>query len=119
MTVYHHIRQGLNHAPLHIERRLIRELITFRVLNFWTKHVDFKKVVDKAWNEGISMGNPFNVVYSKMKRIKKTVAQWIRRVFGDIIYKVATLEDVIKMAKIEWRYPFVKNRKHLIRQRQN
>ncbi|KAG5631919.1 hypothetical protein H5410_003636 [Solanum commersonii] len=47
IKVHHLIRQGLDHTPLHVKCNSDQEPVSmpFKFLNFWTKHVEFKKEV--------------------------------------------------------------------------
>ncbi|KAG5624598.1 hypothetical protein H5410_009816 [Solanum commersonii] len=48
--VHHLIRQGSDHAPLHVVYHSEQDPIIrpFKFLNFWTNHADFKRVVKKS-----------------------------------------------------------------------
>ncbi|KAG5620134.1 hypothetical protein H5410_005352 [Solanum commersonii] len=51
--VHHLIREGSDHAPLHVRCNNVQEQIRkpFRFLNFWFKHKDFVKVVGESWKK--------------------------------------------------------------------
>jgi len=76
IEVQHLIRQGSDHAPLHVVCNTSQEHVIkpFRFLNFWTKHENFKKLIADVWQEGEITGNPFTVVHSKMKKSKNGVS---------------------------------------------
>uniref|UniRef100_A0A0V0ICB6 Putative ovule protein n=1 Tax=Solanum chacoense TaxID=4108 RepID=A0A0V0ICB6_SOLCH len=61
--VQHLIREGFDHAPLHVLCRSMNVPAKkpFRFLNFWTKHYNFKGVVEKVWGENI-IGSPFSCI---------------------------------------------------------
>ncbi|KAH0760910.1 hypothetical protein KY290_016983 [Solanum tuberosum] len=48
--VQHLIRQGSDHAPLHMSCNTEEVPITkpFKFLNFWSKHQQFKKIVEDS-----------------------------------------------------------------------
>ncbi|KAH0698683.1 hypothetical protein KY284_012898 [Solanum tuberosum] len=51
--VHHLIREGSDHAPLHVRCNNVQEHIRkpLRFLNFWVKHKDFVKVVGESWKK--------------------------------------------------------------------
>ncbi|XP_049399723.1 uncharacterized protein LOC125863750 [Solanum stenotomum] len=101
--VHHLIRQGSDHALLHVIGNSLQEIVTkpLKFLNFWTKQSEFKKVVEDNWNGEEINGNPFKMIHSKIKRIKSISTQWSRRTFGDIFQRIATLDDTIKVMEIQ------------------
>ncbi|XP_016457905.2 uncharacterized protein LOC107781683 [Nicotiana tabacum] len=46
---------------------------SFRFLNFWTKHKDFKDVVKENWNADFS-ANPFCIFNYKLKKLKQALS---------------------------------------------
>jgi len=72
----------------------------FKFLNFWTKHVDFKKIVEKNWRNQVE-GSPFTILHTKMRRLKTVLTQWSKETFGKFFQKIATLEDVIKGKEVQ------------------
>ncbi|KAG5609469.1 hypothetical protein H5410_020750, partial [Solanum commersonii] len=67
--VTHLIRQGSDHAPLHVKFNAQNSHIAkpFKLINFWTKHSEFHKLVEESWqNECI--GTPIKVLQTKLKR---------------------------------------------------
>ncbi|WMV47208.1 hypothetical protein MTR67_040593, partial [Solanum verrucosum] len=70
--VHHLIRQGSDHAHLHVICNTSHEHVIkpFRFLNFWTKHESFKSIITDVWKEDKINDRPFMLVYSKMKRVK-------------------------------------------------
>ncbi|WMV59326.1 hypothetical protein MTR67_052711 [Solanum verrucosum] len=100
--VHHLIRQGSDHALLHVICNDSREHVVkqFRFLNFWAKHNDFMKVVEESWAEEIK-GSPFFIVHSKLKKLKKVLSQWSKSTFGDFFQKIATLEDLVKAKEVQ------------------
>ncbi|KAH0679259.1 hypothetical protein KY284_020344 [Solanum tuberosum] len=60
--VLHLVRQGSDHAPLHVSCNSDEEIITrpFKFLNIWTKHPNFKKIIEESWNVEF-VGCPFMV----------------------------------------------------------
>lgn len=53
----------------------------FRFLNFWTKHKSFQEVVKASWGED-TVGSPFYIVQTKMKRIKSALSTRSKATFG-------------------------------------
>ncbi|XP_049370570.1 uncharacterized protein LOC125835476 [Solanum verrucosum] len=100
--VQHLIREGSDHAPLHVTCSTGQEQIykLFRFLNFLTKHHSFQKIVEDVWKMEAT-GSPLTVVQTKMKRVKLALVQWSRTTFGNIFQQVATLEDLIRAKKVQ------------------
>ncbi|WMV24639.1 hypothetical protein MTR67_018024 [Solanum verrucosum] len=98
--VHHLIRQGSDHAPLHLICKSAEEIMVkpFRFLNFWRKHKNFKKIVAENWIVEFA-GNPFIEFHAKMKKVKKALTGWSKEAFGNIFQQIATMEDVIKVKK--------------------
>ncbi|KAH0638863.1 hypothetical protein KY285_035449 [Solanum tuberosum] len=95
---HHLIRQGSDHAPLHVICNTIQDQASklFRFLNFWTKHKDFSGLVEEVWCENVT-GSPFSIVQTKLKRLKAVLSKWSRTTFGNIFQQIATLEDVVRV----------------------
>ncbi|KAH0695122.1 hypothetical protein KY290_021422 [Solanum tuberosum] len=100
--VHHLVRQGSDHAPLHVVYNTIEQPIIkpFRFLNFWTKHKGFKEVVQQHWKSD-RHGSPFIMFQDKLKNTKKAFARWSKETFGDVFQRIATLEDVIKVKELK------------------
>ncbi|KAG5632942.1 hypothetical protein H5410_004659 [Solanum commersonii] len=100
--VQHLIREGSDHAPLHVTCSTGQEQIykPFRFLNFWTKHHSLQKIVEDVWKMEAT-GSPFTVVQTKIKRVKLALVQWSRTTFGNIFQHVATLEDLIRAKEVQ------------------
>ncbi|XP_075079855.1 uncharacterized protein LOC142165134 [Nicotiana tabacum] len=115
LEVEHLIKYGLDHAPLllscNIDTVQVKKL--FKFLNFWAKHETFLDVVKENWvTDG--MGNPFILFQNKLKKVKATLTVWSKETFGDIFKKIASLEDVIKVHKVEFELnPTIQNRAKL------
>ncbi|KAK4710274.1 hypothetical protein R3W88_004787 [Solanum pinnatisectum] len=113
--VQHLIRRGSNHVPLHVtcnteEEPMVRP---FKFLNFWTKHPQFKKLIEDNWKVDFA-GSPFLVFQAKIKQCKGALSKWSKEVFGDIFRKIATLEDVIKAMEAQFEVqPSKENRASL------
>ncbi|KAG5629570.1 hypothetical protein H5410_001287 [Solanum commersonii] len=84
-AVQHLVRQGSDHAPLHLVCNSEEELVVkpFKFLNFWTKYLDFKKVIEENWKIDF-VGNPFIAFQTKIKKVKGALAIWSKATFGNI-----------------------------------
>jgi len=73
--VTHMLRQGSDHAPLLVKCNTDSEPVIkpFKFLNFWTKHKEFKKIVEDNWKIDF-VGSPFTEVHAKMKKVKVALA---------------------------------------------
>ncbi|XP_047267639.1 uncharacterized protein LOC124898061 [Capsicum annuum] len=61
------------------------------------------------WNERIK-----EEFHAKIKRVKKVLSEWSRLTFGNIFQNIATLEDVIKVKKVQFEIqPLADNRTHI------
>ncbi|KAH0712342.1 hypothetical protein KY289_008301 [Solanum tuberosum] len=100
--VHHLIRQGSDHAPLHMICNSEEEILVkpFRFLNFWRHHKNFKKIVEENWKIDF-VGNPFIEFQAKMKKVKRALAGWSKEVFGNFFQQIATIEDVIKVKEAQ------------------
>ncbi|XP_059295509.1 uncharacterized protein LOC132048840 [Lycium ferocissimum] len=100
--VAHLIRNGSDHAPLHIVCDSNEEVIIkpFRFLNFLTKHHSFMEIVKDNWEIEFA-ANPFVELQEKMKKVKKALASWSKETYGNIFQQIATLEDVIKVKELQ------------------
>ncbi|XP_070048900.1 uncharacterized protein [Nicotiana tomentosiformis] len=113
--VEHLIKYGSDHAPLllscNIDTMQVKKPFTF--LNFWAKYESFLNVIKQNWVTD-TMGNPFNMFQSKLKKVKSALAAWRKETFGDIFKQIAALEDIIKVHEIEFELnPTVQNREKL------
>ncbi|KAH0714422.1 hypothetical protein KY284_007327 [Solanum tuberosum] len=72
--VHHLIRQGSDHAPLHMICNSEEEITVkpFRFLNFWRHHKNFKKIVEENWKMDF-VGNPFIEFQAKIKKVKRAL----------------------------------------------
>ncbi|XP_049390321.1 uncharacterized protein LOC125854782 [Solanum stenotomum] len=102
----HLLRQGSDHAPLLVKCNTNSEpmIKPFKFLNFWTKHKDFKKIVEDNWKIDF-VGSSFTEVQTKMKKVKAALTEWSKNEYGNIFHEIATLEDIIqtKEAQLEVR----------------
>ncbi|XP_070022637.1 uncharacterized protein [Nicotiana sylvestris] len=66
----------------------------FKFLDLWSKHENFKKVVQEVWKEPVD-GNAMWKLYQKLKRTCQKLSTWSREVFGDIYEERKRLEKHI------------------------
>ncbi|KAH0757746.1 hypothetical protein KY290_021239 [Solanum tuberosum] len=110
--VHHLIRQGSNHAPLHLSCNSYEVPIIkpFRFMNFWSRHQQFKKIVEDSWKIDF-VGNPFLEFHAKLKNVKKALSAWSKEVFGNVFQQIAMLEDIIKVREAQLQiHPSADNR---------
>jgi len=100
--VQHLIRQGSDHAPLHLTCKSEEESIIrpFKFLNFWTKHPKFKTIVEENWKVDFK-GSPFLEFQAKVKKVKQALTCWSKETFGDIFQQVQRLEEEIRMKEMQ------------------
>ncbi|KAH0768990.1 hypothetical protein KY290_012971 [Solanum tuberosum] len=100
--VHHLIRRGSDHAHLHVICNYEEEPTTrrFKFLNFWTKHHNFKQLIEENWKIDF-VGRSFLVFQSKIKKVKGVLAKWSKELFGNIFQQIAILEDVIKVKEAQ------------------
>lgn len=100
-NVQHMLRQGSYHAPLLVQCSTKEvNIITFKFLNFWTKHPQYHNIVREAWKIDF-VGDPFSEFQAKMKKVKKALVEWSIHTFGNIFEKIANLEDMIRVKEIQ------------------
>ncbi|KAH0776264.1 hypothetical protein KY290_007675 [Solanum tuberosum] len=70
--VQHLVRQGSHYAPFYLICRSDEEpaVQPFKFLNLWTKHPDFKKIIEENWKIDF-VGTPFTEFQAKIKKDKK------------------------------------------------
>lgn len=92
------IRQGSDHTFLLVQCNTEEEKVVkpFKVLNFWVKHPQFQQVVQEAWKIDF-VGNPFTEFHAKLKYVKRALAVWRKKAYGNFFERVATLEDIISV----------------------
>ncbi|KAH0712322.1 hypothetical protein KY289_008281 [Solanum tuberosum] len=113
--VHHLIRQGSDHAPLHMICKTLQGNIIkpSRFLNFWTKHKKFKEVVQNQWASSV-MGSPFFVVHQKLRNLKRALSQWSKETYGNIFEKIAAPKDIFKVKEQQMEVrPTNQNKKEL------
>ncbi|WMV24107.1 hypothetical protein MTR67_017492 [Solanum verrucosum] len=71
----------------------------FKFLNFWTTHHQFLDIVREAWQIDF-VGDPFSEFQAKMKKVKKALAEWSKKTYGNIFERLATLEELIRVKEI-------------------
>lgn len=67
---------------------------SFRFQNFWCTHQGFEEVVMENLKADF-VGEPFLVLYAKLKRVKKALMAWNKERVDNIFIHKATLEDII------------------------
>lgn len=115
--VHHLIRRGSDHAPLHVVCIANGDKIikSSKLLNFWIKHLNFKKVMKDSLEERVE-GLPFTILNQKLKRLKGVLVQWSRDTFRNVFRKIATLENIIKEKEVQVELsPSAENRIELSR----
>lgn len=95
-TVQHLARVSSDHVPLLITLKSSDNWGSkyFKFLEFWTKHENFKKVVQEVWEEPVE-GNAMWKLHQKLKRTCQKLSKWSREVFGDIYEEPNRLEKHI------------------------
>lgn len=114
IEVKHLVRSGSDHSPLLISMNTNDANITrsFKFLNFWLKEESFMEVVRASWSADFE-GDPFIVFHHKLKKLKR-LSQWSRETFGDIFQEIATLEDLVRVAELQFEiYPTGGNKEKL------
>ncbi|XP_009592356.1 uncharacterized protein [Nicotiana tomentosiformis] len=115
LEVVHLIKYGSDHAPLLLSCNIdiVQIKKPFKFLNFRTKHESFMNPVKEYW-EADTIGNPFIIFQSKLKKVKSALVAWSKETFRDIFKQIAALEDVIKVHEIMFELnPTVQNRAKL------
>ncbi|KAL4379687.1 hypothetical protein GQ457_02G039520 [Hibiscus cannabinus] len=71
----------------------------FKIFNFWAEHPEFLNIVEESWKEFVP-GNPKQVLFGKLKRLKAPLRKFNREVFGEISKRVVAkqleLENIQK-----------------------
>nr|XP_027083663.1 uncharacterized protein LOC113705962 [Coffea arabica] len=101
LAVSHLARESSDHAPLllSVSTRLDTKPKSFRFLNVWTGHEDFMPMVQESWEQPCG-GPPLQVLYCKLKRLRGSIREWSRRVFGDIFQTVRQKEEEVRLAEV-------------------
>ncbi|XP_027120639.2 uncharacterized protein [Coffea arabica] len=101
LAVSHLARESSDHAPLllSLSTRLDTKPRSFRFLNVWKRHEDFLPMVQASWEQPCA-GSPLQVLCCKLKRLRGTIRDWSRRVFGDIFQTVRNKEEEVRLAEV-------------------
>lgn len=80
LDIEHMIRSESDHTPTLTELSNTNEeyIKLFRFLNFWLKEESFMEVIGQKWRVDFE-GNPFIVFHYKLKKIKITLSNEVRR----------------------------------------
>ena len=70
-----------DHKPILLELSLDGSLgpIPFRFSSLWIHQEGFQEVVSEAWNRQVHEGSPFFVWEEKMRRLKRELKEWAKR----------------------------------------
>ncbi|XP_070054700.1 uncharacterized protein [Nicotiana tomentosiformis] len=112
IEVEHLIRTGSDHAPLLMtcEEYATNFVKPFRLLNLWTKHATFMKVVRHNWNAEF-IGDPFLIFKHKLKKVKATLSKWSKDSFADIFKQLEILDDIVRVKEMLFEEePTIENR---------
>lgn len=96
--VEHLPRNGSDHAPLllNCERNFSNYKRTFRFLNFFIDHEEFKNVVRQNWDTYISP-NPFLDFKRNIRKIKKVLTLWSSKIYGDIFQQLIIRDEIARI----------------------
>nr|XP_016511903.1 PREDICTED: uncharacterized protein LOC107829005 [Nicotiana tabacum] len=103
IEVQHLSKTGSDHSPMYLKCDIETPPIKkpFKFLNFWVEHVTFKDVVKENWSANFS-ANPYILFNHKLKKLKKALSLWSTSTFGDILQKIASMEEVVMVHEAEF-----------------
>ncbi|XP_075101678.1 uncharacterized protein LOC107814397 [Nicotiana tabacum] len=92
----HLIRTGSDHSPLFlIAKTNQRDPIKyFKFLDLWAEEVDFKSVVEQAWNIKVQ-GSPMWRFHLKLKNTSRQLSEWSKNTVGNIFDRIKELKDTV------------------------
>ncbi|KAK8586403.1 hypothetical protein V6N13_009996 [Hibiscus sabdariffa] len=78
-----------DHCSSHLilKTPLFRPPKPFKLSDFWVEHPGFLKIVEDSWVQPAG-GNPLQLLFTKLKRLKGPLKQFNKGVFGDISARV-------------------------------
>ncbi|KAK8675660.1 hypothetical protein V6N13_033725 [Hibiscus sabdariffa] len=85
-----------DHCPSHvlIDVPLKRPPRPFKFFYFWADHPDFYSIVEDSWRETVE-GNPLQVLFAKLKRLKEPLKHLNWELYGDIHSRVLDLKRAL------------------------
>nr|XP_027127799.1 uncharacterized protein LOC113743944 [Coffea arabica] len=100
VSVSHLARDPSDHSPLllSVKTREEGKPLPFRFINAWTTYAGFRDVVQSSWQQGCS-GSPFQIVCSKLTRLKADIKGWNKRCFGNIFANSRRAEEAVLEAE--------------------
>ncbi|KAL4384965.1 hypothetical protein GQ457_15G000650 [Hibiscus cannabinus] len=91
-----------DHSPsnLVLSAPLLKPPRPFKFFNFWVDHPEFLRTVELSWSESV-LGNPLQVLFAKLKRLKLPLKRFNKEYFGEISQRVLAkqieLENIQKL----------------------
>ncbi|KAF5471922.1 hypothetical protein F2P56_008681 [Juglans regia] len=91
-------RTTSNHSPMFIE--FLKDPFTyglspFRFQQMWIEHPEFMNFVQNVWSK-LAVGTGLLKLGSKLKKLKVTLREWKKRVFGQTNTQIAILEEKVE-----------------------
>ncbi|XP_071921862.1 uncharacterized protein [Coffea arabica] len=100
VSVSHLARDPSDHSLIlfSITSRVEGKPRSFRFINAWMSHSGFRDVVQASWQQGC-YGSPFQIVCSKLSRLKTDIKSWNKRCFGNILGNTRRAEEAVLAAE--------------------
>ncbi|XP_027158394.1 uncharacterized protein LOC113760014 [Coffea eugenioides] len=101
ISVSHLARDPSDHSPLllSVATRVDGKPRSFRFINAWTSHANFRGVVQASWQQGC-VGSPIQIVCTKLARLKTDIKVWNKQCFKDIFANTRKAEEA--KAQVRW-----------------
>ena len=65
----------------------------------WIKHLTFMETVSQNWSLPVE-GYGMYAVANKLKRLRQCLREWNKTMFGNIFYKIAQAEELVRQKDI-------------------
>lgn len=102
--VTHLARTCSDHAPILITLQLEGEVRhgSFRFLNVWLKHHSFQELVKTSWAAPMD-GRPMVCFAKKLGRLRKTISEWNKHIYGRIDQQIKNAEDEVLLREAQYQ----------------
>jgi hypothetical protein len=87
-----------DHCPIIMQgRSQFRFFKGFRFESFWTKLVDFKEVVQRAWSSDVNSEDAILRLHVKMSRTAKALSTWRHKTVGNVKIRLAIIQIILTL----------------------
>jgi len=91
------VRNYSNHHPLLVEfasSLISRKPYTFKFFKMWLQHRSCRQFIQQSWDENV-VGCPMFILQQKLKRLKLSLKDWNKNVFGNVHEVVVDKQKIL------------------------